>query len=493
MDLDTTPQLSDYAVAPGEGGAELLKALSAGQITGRETTDRTDVSGAGLKFESLERTMKVLTAQMTDLKVWNKTPKDKAFNTVEEYLQQTKYGNNQNLFVGEGELPSETDPEYVRRSSFVKYMGTVRKVTHQMQLVNQVGAPATVKETENGTMTILQGANRAILFADSRRTNFEFDGLHALHRQFVGEGVSLNTYYGDDTVIDLRGSYLKESHMQDAAKGVVDHYGVPNFYISGPNVLNDFSKEFFQYKRVGMDSSAVSNGTAGQRINTYASQFGDIPLDYDLFAGPDVERKKGAGPTTAAAPAAPTADGTTPAAAVSDAALTKFGDGAGTYFYAVAARNRKGESALTMLTATALTVGATQSVDLKFADASSGETAAESFILYRSLKNPTGASNGDNVPLYPIAIIRKAELTAGYDGAAAGLVRDRNHILGGCEQAVVGEWTTRVFEFKQLLPLMKFPLATIDIATRFAILLYGMPQLFAPRKMVRIINIGPRA
>ena len=40
---------------------ELLKAMSAGEITGRETTNLLDASGAPLKVESLENTLKILT------------------------------------------------------------------------------------------------------------------------------------------------------------------------------------------------------------------------------------------------------------------------------------------------------------------------------------------------------------------------------------------------------------------------------------------------
>jgi hypothetical protein len=47
-----------------------------------------------------------------------------------------------------------------------------------------------------------------------------------------------------------------------------------------------------------------------------------------------------------------------------------------------------------------------------------------------------------------------------------------------------------VLAFKQLAPLMKMDLAVIGPAIRWMILLYGTLVMYAPRKWVRIINVG---
>ena len=95
------------------------------------------------------------------------------------------------------------------------------------------------------------------------------------------------------------------------------------------------------------------------------------------------------------------------------------------------------------------------------------------------------------MPFYPIFTVAKAEVTSGYDGGAAGIVRDRNRFLPDCEQGFVADFTADVLMWKQLAPLMKIDLARIDLSTRFATVLYGTPQLYAPKKLVRIINAGP--
>ena len=65
-----------------------------------------------------------------------------------------------------------------------------------------------------------------------------------------------------------------------------------------------------------------------------------------------------------------------------------------------------------------------------------------------------------------------------------------NRFIPNCDQAMVLQFDNEVIEFAQLAPLMKMDLALLSPAYRFMILLYGTPLLYAPKKMVRIINIG---
>ena len=95
--------LSDYGYAAQQDGMhagvgsmenvdQLNKALAAEDITGRDTTNLTTASGAPLKVESLEKTLKHLTFRENDIRLWKDLPKKAAYNTFEEYNQQTNYG-----------------------------------------------------------------------------------------------------------------------------------------------------------------------------------------------------------------------------------------------------------------------------------------------------------------------------------------------------------------------------------------------------------------
>jgi len=52
------------------------------------------------------------------------------------------------------------------------------------------------------------------------------------------------------------------------------------------------------------------------------------------------------------------------------------------------------------------------------------------------------------------------------------------------------QFDEEVIEFAQLAPLMKMDLAVLSPAFRFMVLLYGTPFLYAPKKLVRFINVG---
>ena len=62
----------------------LLKAMQAGQITGRDTTNKL-LTQEPLKAESLEKTLKLIEFRMKDIQLWQAMPKLAAYNTVEEY------------------------------------------------------------------------------------------------------------------------------------------------------------------------------------------------------------------------------------------------------------------------------------------------------------------------------------------------------------------------------------------------------------------------
>ena len=109
--------LADYSDGflgnQSEGTAELLKAMQAGQITGRDTANQS-LTQEPLKVESLETTLKLLDTRMKDIKLLNKMPKLTAYNTVEEFLQLESYGSDRGGFYNEGELSDVEDSVYKR-------------------------------------------------------------------------------------------------------------------------------------------------------------------------------------------------------------------------------------------------------------------------------------------------------------------------------------------------------------------------------------------
>lgn len=487
--------LSDYGLATQQDGLhmggssmaevnQLNKALAAEDITGRDTANLTTASGAPLKVESLEKTLKHLTFRESDIRLWKDLPKKPAYNTVEEYNQQTSYGENRGGWNNEGELPEEEDSTFVRRAQLVKYLGVTKSVTHQMTLVNTMIGSVMEKTIKDGTMWILRTLNQGLYFGDEKLVPQQFNGF--LAQQMRSDAwPSYDAYMSSEHVIDMRGSVLTEDAIESGANSIVENYGLATQLYAAPSVCSNFVKTFYGDKFIQPNTAALSAGVMGQKVVAFDSQFGQIGLNHDVFFRKLPSRNSNSAATSLKAPATPVWDGSNPATVVPSVSGSKFTTAdAGNVYYAVSAINRFGESALAIYSTSAAAVVAGCAVDLKFT-AGVGTNAATAFRIYRTKAG--GTATGE---FYPVFEVSTAELTAGYDGASTGLVRDMNHFLPDCDQAMLLQFDNEVVEFAQLAPLMKMDLAVLSPAFRFMILLYGTPFLYAPKKMVRIVNIG---
>lgn len=468
-----------YGVGSSEGVEQLNKALQAGDITGRETADRVDASGAPLKVESLEKTLKHLTFRESDIRLWKDMPKKAAYNTVEEYNQQTSYGQDRGGFNAEGELPEEEDSVYVRRAQLVKYLGVTKSVSHQMTLVNSVIGNIMQKTIKDGTLWILRKLNQSLYFGNEKMVNLEFNGFLAQQEQ-SDAWANRNEYMNSENVIDMRGATLTEDAIESAANTIVENYGLATQIYTAPSVLSGFVKQFYGNKFIMPNSQALTDGVMGQRVQKFESQFGPIGLNQDIFFKKLPAKTEASAATSDKAPTKPTAT----AAAVADAPNSKVAVAdAGNVTYAVSAFNRYGESALHVIS-TPVALAANGAADITITDGG-GVHKATAYRVYRSMTGKTGT-------YYPLFEVSLDDVTRGYDGASAGSVRDLNRYLPNCDQAMVLQFDNEVIEFAQLAPLMKMDLAMLSPAYRFMILLYGTPLLYAPKKLVRIINIGQK-
>lgn len=477
-------QYQDGAVFAGSAApaefAELQKAMEAGDITGMQTLGKTNTPGATLKVEDLESTLKVLTFKESDIKLWKKIAKLPAYNTVEEYNQQIEYGSEGFSFTDEGSLPEDDSPIYRRQAQLVKFLGTTRSVSHPMQLVSVMVDDLLQTEIKNGTMKILRDADRALWQADSNVIPQEFNGFRKQQIDALGGDIP---WMNSDAVIDLRGGELTEAIFENGALNILQNNGEGNLFMCPPKVISAFKKNLLDQKRIYVGATDQNvDPTAGLQVQKYLSQFGFIDLDFDKFLAETTQFKTLASPATSQkAPTKPIADVTAPAAAVADATNLLFADDqAGSYSYAVSAISRAGESQLTALGTAAIAVTSGQSVDLKFTP---GDTNTLGYKIYRTQKDDTTGK------YYCIARISANQLQTGVNGAEAGMFRDKNTKIAGTEEAFLIDNSTEVWAFKQLAPLMKMDLAVLSPATRFMILLYGTPILYAPLKMVTFKNI----
>lgn len=496
MDLYNYNDLAAFGGA--DNTADVLKAMEAGLQTGMQYDNQIN-NGGGLKVESLDAYIKVLANRLNQLVIYNEMPKQRIENTVHQYNQLYKYGEEIGIFNREGETPEETDTQYIRKSIIAKFMGVTGQVTDPAMLAKLAGGMNMyTREVQNKTTLLLTLIDTRLTDADSTCIEEQFDGIFRQHMMGVAavdkgstEGMSteqiLDAYYGSQAVIDAQGGILTDALVEDAADRVVNVYnGYIDRIVSAPVVFNNYVKKFHESKRVvvGMSNSVVG-ATMGQSVNDIMTQFGKVAVKTDKFF--DVRRpiKASATASSPKAPGIPVAGGTK-SAVVADT-KTNFVLHAGSYGYLVTAKNRYGESAPLKLTDTALAVAANQSVDLQWTAPVGGAYAPTCYVVYRT-KKVTALT--DTTEYYPIFTIPASMLAAGYDGATATKVRDRNRIIAGTKSALIYYNDSQINEYLQFGDTRKLDFAITAPSRRFAILNYGTPVLYQPAKICRIINIG---
>ena len=455
------PQISlgDYDGLNGFGTSttgdvnELSKALSAGYQVSNQT------GGSALRVESLEASLKVVTWSNKHIKLW-KIPKSPAYSTVEEYNVLSQYGAAGAFgFTREGELPGTQDSTYTRMTALVKFIGTTRSVTHPATLVNPAHGDVIALENQNGILWMLERVEDSLFHGNS---GLAFDGEA---EQWDG----LDALINNANVIDLEGQPLQEADIEEASNLVIENYGYPTDMFLGTRAMSDLVKTFYPRERVNMP--APSEGKVGLSVTSMATQAGTIEFNPDVFIRQG--KQPPAAATSANAPA-------TPADIVA---------AAGGFSYAVTACNRFGESAPVLSATYNVGAGSTTANGIQVTNAAAiGANPPEFFIIYRTRNIGSGGAAPADLSQYSeIARVRCTNQGAGVMGVQA---QDLNATMPFTETAYLGELTPSVLTFRQLAPLMRMDLAVLAPAYRWMIMLYGTPILFAPRKWVRLTNIG---
>lgn len=143
---------------------------------------------------------------------------------------------------------------------------------------------------------------------------------------------------------------------------------------------------------------------------------------------------------------------------------------AATYDYKVAAVSQQGEGPAVQLGAT-IALGAGDVIDLTWNNNNLGVVR---YVVYRS------TDGGDFKKLLDVKVLPGATST----------YTDLGRWIEGTSKAYFLQMTENVMSWKQLAPLMKMNLATLDTSTRWAILLFGLLQIRNPQKVFVVINVG---
>jgi len=338
-----------------------------------------------------------------------------------------------------------------------------------MSMVKPAHGNAIAQETINGTMHLLRILERSLFYGRSDLSALQFDGFEKLLLDNCPAG----------NIIDMRGKPLSEDILTDGALTVQDapNYGTPTHLYTAPKVKSDLVKQFFPKERYDLFQK-TSDGMIGLDIKGFTSAAGDVRFEPDVFI------TDGGAPTAAIGdpakrPATPTVStaATTPA----DAASKFEADDDGDYYYVIQAVNRFGRSVGVPLVAGPTAVAVAAGDKVTWGMTPGGGAAVEYYEIYRSKKD--GATGTERL------ILRVP------NGAGVGeqILNDLNDRLPGTTSAFMFQQNLENMSFKQLAPLVKIPLATIDSSIRWMQLIYGVPTLYTPGKNVLYINVGRAA
>jgi hypothetical protein len=238
-------------------------------------------------------------------------------------------------------------------------------------------------------------------------------------------------------------------------------------------VITDLSKTFFSKERHGTFSDKT--GMIGNDIRGFVSPAGNVRFNPDVFIDDQMQTPHDAAVGDAAKrPGAPTV---TNAATTPPDAASQFGaDDAGDYWYYFEAVNRYGRSAKVLLDAGAISVAAGDKVTAGVTPG--GATDVLWYEVFRSRKNQ------------PASDARKILRIKNTAGAGQMTLDDLNANLPHTSTAFGFQQNLENMSLKNLGPMLKIPLATIDTSIRWAQVCYCVPVLYTPGKNILLKNVG---
>ncbi len=458
----------------------LNKAITAGYGGAGKPTDLT--YGGVLQAESLEATLKSVTFDMKNLKLWPAISVDKAYNLFEQYNRLISYGSDSAPYIGEGGAPIEEDSTYVRDGQKIVFFGTRRKVSHQMTLVRTTVGDIVAQQAKEGTMHLLKNVEREMYWGHAHflnRLNGANDGSDASlpSSSIAMSGILKQLKKGDQDVLqrsgdfegygdaqsiaqDLGGNVIAQDDVERLAVIALENFGSPSELHIEPAALSAFVKQFYPQFR---SAPGLASQTVGYDVSKMVTTAGSIDFKPNLFLRPRAGARSLA--VSAMAPALGSL-GVATAPTGSGSALA-----AGVYQVKVTLVNDAGES-IPLQAPAATLVSAGQNIQLTVTNMPAGVKYMKVYI------SAAGGAVG-------------TEKFAG-NFANAG---NTTYVLAGRKMAGLGEaflldMSAECMKFKQLAPLSKINFAIVTTALEFAIVMYGALFVYTPRFNCLFENVG---
>ena len=471
------PNIANGASMTGELGGqqfeELQKALTAGY-----GTDVSQLTGGGsLRIQSLDKTMQATIVENKHFVLFNELAKNSAGATVDEWTEQSGVGG----FLGgstnteTGNIASATG-NYARRVGLVKYLMTRREVSFVSTLGNNIASSEAVEQVA-GAKQLLQDAEYLSFTGDSTVVPTEFDGIYAQIMAGVTAG-----QVDSNNVLDAQGQSLASVNLVNQAAAQVsrrDNFGTPTHIFMSQLTQADFDTGLDPAFRVPLTDVPNGGISLGSPVVGIRTSWGNIATRPDVFID-DGDQQVPFQVNYAALATANTGMKPTVAidASVSDASSQFTAAQGGNYYYLVTGLNAAGQSDGVITAQTAVAAG--KKVTLTITRSAGAQETG--YAIYRSRQNGTNAPSDFRL----VTRIPNAGATTTYV--------DYNRDIPGTTKAFVLNMTSgdHAINWRQLLPMMKFPLyPTVAATIPWAQLMFGYLRITKRRHHAIIKNILP--
>ncbi|OGU56265.1 MAG: hypothetical protein A2V66_07170 [Ignavibacteria bacterium RBG_13_36_8] len=439
------------------------------------TTDQ--LGGAAVRHESLEQTLKNVEAREESAAFWKAVKKTKARAAVEEFavLKELAHASSYPEFG----LPEDQDLGLERGYEQIKLVGIIGKVSF-FGKENDTIIELESLETEKKAVSMLRSLDVISIRGDAAKIPTEPNGII--------KQAKARMKYPEQNVIDLRGKRIRPEEINQGGQVIADNYGNPanlSLWMSNQH-WKDYTDELLAERRFMVGSAEATSviasadkfklGNGSGRINT------DVFLKYreQTYLGalyPKLNAAKNAFATMSTN--APTQlDGNTATAAIADDTSGKNLLVQATYDYAIVPVNRFGAGKAFEITGITINA-ANKKVVFTLADNGSAEGyEATKFDIYRKLASESGLT------YYKFL----------FSVAASATAEDTGYWIPGTSDVLMFDWDMdQVFTIKQLLPMVKLPLATIADYKWWLQKIYFSPIVFNGSKMVIFENVGSLA
>lgn len=445
-----------------------LNTVSKALTTGAGIDPSTMEDGSALRYEFLDSEVTTLTWTEGDLEFYRDIPKVSSPSTVAQYNVFTRHGQvGPTRFVSEIGVSTVSDPNIRRKSVPMKFISDTKQISLAAQVTSNTQDPAQLLQ-DDAIANVAKTIEWASFYGDSAlaeqtggaEAGLQFDGLAKL----IAEG----------NVLNANGEDLSEELLNHAAVMIGKGFGNPTDAYMPIGVQAQFINKYLQ-RQTQLVQDNSDNVNLGFKVNGFNSARGFIKLHGSTV----MELDNILDETLRPMPDAPREPEVTAAVDTGkEVANFKLVEGESKEVsYAVTVNSEQAKSAPGKTEEAVEVIDGAKGVKLEI-KVNGMYGAQPQFVSVYRFHEESGQ----------YYLIKTIPMHEEEDGVITFV--DLNDQIPGTADVFVGEMSQSVIHLFEFLPMIKWNLARVNATETFSILWYGALALRAPKKWVRIKNVG---